>query len=101
MLLRENSKAAAFKRWQEVAMSPQEGAFHLRRGRFNVGLRLDQGVLVFDKDESHRETYNWLRRHRIRSPMEVETRNGIHVFQRLTRRIEDVRSRIRFLGLKL
>jgi hypothetical protein len=77
-------------------------SIHLRRRDCNIAFRLwDTQTVVFDKDAASRDAYNFLRKHRIKSDMEVESSRGIHVYMRLDREIEDCRTRIRFLGMPL
>src|SRR5437899_3302170 len=104
LLLRENSKAAAFRNWQSEPKDLDEIAWWLRQGqRFNLSVLLNGSrVCAIDRDSRSRETWEFVRKNKLRSPMEVETPSkGWHTYMRLPEEITDVRSRIRFLGLPI
>jgi hypothetical protein len=108
VLLRYGTKIAAWPEWQKHVMDRTTLQGHLRRKLFNLGLLLGSQdkrgppLCVLDKDAASREVYNLMRKHRVyHSPMEVQTRYGIHVYFRLPETVKDVRSRIKFLGLPL
>jgi len=94
------TKRALDKGWERKEFTETEIRYRLSRHTFNIAARLDC-LFVFDKDAASREAYNFLRKHRIKSRMEVTTSKGIHVWMRLDREIEDLRSRIRFNGMPL
>lgn len=95
--LAQGTKVPALTGWKERLQEQKE---MLRTGRYNIGLLLS-GVVVIDKDGASRQAYDLIRRHGIKSPMEVETFKGIHVYMRLTDEVEEVRTRLKLLGLPL
>ena len=100
VLCRYGTKAAADKGWQNTRLMSDDIRFRFESDLFNIAARV-HGLCVFDKDARSRETYNFLRKHRIKSPMEVQTSKGVHVWMRLAAPVGDVRTRIRFMGMPL
>ena len=105
LLLKPQSKSPERREWQKQFMDPHELAWWLRQDRrFNLGvlMRAPRGppLLVVDRDSRDKQTWDWLRKNRLRSPMEVETCSGNwHVYMRLPEGVTDVRTRIKFLGM--
>lgn len=98
VICHEHSKVPIFKNWPERTPDAQEAAWWIHRNK-NWAIKAIRLVVV-DKDASSRKAYDWMRHRGIwRSPMQVETRRGIHVYFRLPQVAEDVRSRLSFAGL--
>lgn len=101
VLLKHGEKRAAFKEWQKRPMDRRELDYWTRRYAYNVGILL-KGLVVIDRDAASKDAYNLVRKHRVhRSTMEVQTANGSHFYFRLPEGVEEVRTRIKFLGLPL
>jgi hypothetical protein len=101
VILHENSKAPVFNNWQDRSPKASEVEWNIRQLNRNWGIKL-RGLVVADKDARSRKAYDWMRLRRIhRSSMEVETRKGVHFFFGLPEATEEVRTRIKFLGLPL
>jgi hypothetical protein len=100
VLLRYGEKAPAFKDWQERLMNRDEIVYWTGKQPFGLGVHLGaSGVCVLDKDAVSAEAYALMRQHRVhRSPMEDETNKGVHYWFLLPASVEEVRTRIRFLG---
>ena len=81
VLLRENTKRAAFEGWNVRGPPTRfELQAHMRRRLFNVAIRLkDSGVIVADLDNHSLE---WGRERGIDSPMIARTARGFHVYMR-------------------
>ncbi len=92
------TKRAVDRGWDRKSLTEAEIIYRFGQRTFNIAARLDQ-LMVFDQDAANREAYNFKRKHKIRSPMEVTTSKHTHVWMRLERQIEGLRSRIRFLGM--
>lgn len=99
-LLKPGQKTPAFRGWAERGVDGTELDYWLRRRDFNYGILL-RGVVVFDQDGGSEPTMRFLAEHGLRSPMEVQTRRGTHVYLRLPATVAEVRTRTRFLGLDL
>jgi hypothetical protein len=100
LLLKEGRKEPWRRGWNERLVDPGEIDYYLRRYRLNYGILL-RGLCVLDKDGPSRQTTELLRAHGVRSPMEVVTRRGTHIYLRLPSTMREVRSRLKWLGLGL
>ena len=77
VLLRDQSKAAFFKAWnQREPLSRFEIQAQMRRRLFNIGIWL-KGILIVDLDNKDLE---WGKAHGIESPMIARTARGFHLY---------------------
>lgn len=100
VLCHYGTKIAVDPGWPTKDIAEAEIRYRCSRRVFNLAARLDQ-LFVLDQDKASREVYNFKRKHRIRSRMEVTSSKHTHVWMRLDREIEGLRSRIRFNGMPL
>jgi hypothetical protein len=105
VIVRHGTKAALFKAWQERdPLTRLEIQTHTRRKLVNIGidLRRSGNLVVFDKDATSMEAFRWLQRYGLlKTETQVETSKGLHYYWRLPEGVEDVRSKIKFLGMPL
>ncbi len=94
----KGGKAAIHRGFPDRWLGRDEIGWYTRRG-FNWGFVLDDLVDV-DVDASSRKLYDWRRHRRIhRSVTEWQSRRGVHFLFRLQAGQEEVRSKIKHLGM--
>ena len=99
-LLAAGSKRPWRKGWNARPVPAAEVDYWLRRYPLNYGILL-RGIVVLDKDGRSRATTAFLKDRGVRSPLEVLTKRGTHVYLRLPEAVREVRSRMKWLGLGL
>lgn len=98
VLLGRGVKSPVSRYWPDLCPTGADIEQYIGRLQWNWGIRL-RGLLVTDKDASDRRAYDFMRKHRIhRSPMEVQTKKGVHFYFRIA---GDVKSKIKHLGMPL
>ncbi len=102
VILDRNSKVPNRKDWPNRNPEAHEVIWNVNKFNANFGLKLNN-IIVADKDAASRKAYDWMRLRRIhKSPMEVTTKKGVHFYFGLPDKVcEDVRTKIKFLGLPL
>jgi hypothetical protein len=100
VLLKEGRKEPWRTGWNERVMEATEVDYWMRRYPLNYGILL-RGLCVLDKDGRSKRTTDFLKGHRARSPMEVRTYRGTHIYLRLPAVVQHIRTRIKWLGLGL
>lgn len=102
VLLRYPMKIPAFKDWQERLMELRELMYWTRKRVFNVGVHLGASrACAIDVDGSAPEVENFLRTHRIETPMSVITAKGRHDWFALPEAVKEVRTRIKLLDVPI
>ena len=104
-LLAPGSKKPWRTGWNKMRLEREELDFYLRRYRLNYGVLLgsragaDEAVCVLDKDARSKEVTTLFGEHGIKSPLEVLTKKGVHVYMKTA--MTNVKTKIKALGLPL